>query len=83
MQIIFVADDELLIFVTYSLLQATHYTFLASAEVLGKVLFSTIAGILVDRIGFPSSFCVFLLLSGLSLLHVLNPPEILSKQHKQ
>ncbi|XP_055489053.1 major facilitator superfamily domain-containing protein 3 isoform X1 [Leucoraja erinacea] len=64
-------------------IQATHYTFLASAEVLGKVLFSTIAGILVDRIGFPSSFCVFLLLSGLSLLHVLNPPEILSKQHKQ
>ncbi|XP_072137610.1 major facilitator superfamily domain-containing protein 3 isoform X1 [Mobula birostris] len=64
-------------------IQATHYTFLASFEVLGKLTFSAVAGILVDRIGFPSSFCIFLLLSFLALLHVLNPTEILSKQSEQ
>ncbi|XP_067839178.1 major facilitator superfamily domain-containing protein 3 [Heptranchias perlo] len=64
-------------------IQATHYTFLASFEVLGKLTFSAIAGILVDWIGFPSSFCIFLLLSCLAVLHVLKPPDLLSEQKKQ
>ncbi|XP_078423279.1 major facilitator superfamily domain-containing protein 3 [Cetorhinus maximus] len=64
-------------------IQATHYTFLASFEVLGKLTFSAIAGLLVDRIGFPFSFCIFVLLSCLAILHVLKPPDLLPEQKKE
>ncbi|XP_067886061.1 major facilitator superfamily domain-containing protein 3 isoform X1 [Heterodontus francisci] len=64
-------------------IQATHYTFLSSFEVLGKLTCSAIAGILVDSIGFPFSFCIFLLLSLLAILHVLKPPDVLPKQKRQ
>ncbi|XP_015283441.1 PREDICTED: major facilitator superfamily domain-containing protein 3 [Gekko japonicus] len=52
-------------------IQATHYSFLATLEVLGKLLFSTLVGSLVDWLGFTSSFCVFLSLSFTSLLYTL------------
>uniref|UniRef100_A0A8C3T9P7 Major facilitator superfamily domain-containing protein 3 n=1 Tax=Chelydra serpentina TaxID=8475 RepID=A0A8C3T9P7_CHESE len=57
-------------------IQATHYSFLATLEVLGKLAFSTIVGSIVDWLGFASSFCCFLFLSFTSVLYVLNvPPE--------
>nr|XP_056710592.1 major facilitator superfamily domain-containing protein 3 [Euleptes europaea] len=52
-------------------IQATHYSFLATLEVLGKLLFSTLVGSLVDRLGFTASFCVFLCLSFSSVLYML------------
>ncbi|KAL8181502.1 UNVERIFIED_CONTAM: hypothetical protein K2H54_003680 [Gekko kuhli] len=52
-------------------IQATHYTFLATLEVLGKLLFSTLVGSLVDWLGFAPSFCVFLSLSATSVLYTL------------
>uniref|UniRef100_UPI00398EB310 major facilitator superfamily domain-containing protein 3 isoform X2 n=1 Tax=Pristiophorus japonicus TaxID=55135 RepID=UPI00398EB310 len=64
-------------------IQATHYTFLASFEVLGKLIFSAIAGVLVDWIGFPFSFCIFLLLSCFAMFHVVKPPDMLPEQKEQ
>ncbi|GCB68388.1 major facilitator superfamily domain-containing protein 3 [Scyliorhinus torazame] len=64
-------------------IQATHYTLLASFEVLGKLTFSAIAGILVDRIGFISSFCIFILLSCLAIFHVLKPADLLPEQKRE
>ncbi|XP_078070677.1 major facilitator superfamily domain-containing protein 3 [Mustelus asterias] len=64
-------------------IQATHYTFLASFEVLGKLTFSVIAGFLVDRMGFPFSFCIFVLLSCLAILLVLKPPDLLPEQKRE
>ncbi|XP_007897562.1 major facilitator superfamily domain-containing protein 3 [Callorhinchus milii] len=57
-------------------IQATHYSFLATLEVLGKLTFGIMGGVIVDGIGFRYSFCVFLALSLLSILHVLNPPKL-------
>ncbi|KAL4623172.1 major facilitator superfamily domain-containing protein 3 isoform X1 [Arapaima gigas] len=56
-------------------IQATHYSFLATLEVLGKLTFSALAGWVVDWVGFPTSFLFFLLLSGASTLHVYRAVE--------
>ncbi|TFJ97028.1 sphingomyelin phosphodiesterase 2 [Platysternon megacephalum] len=55
-------------------IQATHYSFLATLEVLGKLAFSTFVGSIVDWLGFASSFCCFLFLSFTSVLYALNVP---------
>lgn len=52
-------------------LQATHYSFLATLEVLGKMMFSAFVGSLVDWLGFLHAFCVFLAFSLASILYTL------------
>ncbi|XP_032079391.1 major facilitator superfamily domain-containing protein 3 isoform X2 [Thamnophis elegans] len=52
-------------------IQATHYSLLAAIEVLGKVAFSTVSGSLVDWLGFPHTFGVFLALSFGSVLYTV------------
>ncbi|XP_043916772.1 major facilitator superfamily domain-containing protein 3 isoform X1 [Protopterus annectens] len=59
-------------------IQATHYSFLATLEVLGKLSFSTFVGVVVDWIGLPASFLLFLILSVLALVHVLKAPTVIS-----
>ncbi|XP_048835659.1 major facilitator superfamily domain-containing protein 3 [Brienomyrus brachyistius] len=56
-------------------IQATHYSFLATLEVLGKLTFSALAGCVVDWLGFPVSFLIFLLLSAAATLHVCKATE--------
>uniref|UniRef100_A0A670I6H3 Major facilitator superfamily domain-containing protein 3 n=1 Tax=Podarcis muralis TaxID=64176 RepID=A0A670I6H3_PODMU len=48
-------------------IQATHYSLLATLEVLGKLVFSSLAGIVVDWLGFVGAFSVFLALSRIYL----------------
>ncbi|MBN3297812.1 major facilitator superfamily domain-containing protein 3 [Amia ocellicauda] len=55
-------------------IQATHYSFLATLEVLGKLTFSALVGWVVDCIGFPASFFLFLILSAAAVVHVLKAP---------
>lgn len=43
--------------------QASHYSLLATAEVLGKLLFSVFVGALTDAVGYPWAFGLFTLLS--------------------
>lgn len=43
--------------------QTTHYSVLSTAEVLGKLLFATIASTGTDIFGYPAAYSVFLLLS--------------------
>ncbi|XP_064152913.1 major facilitator superfamily domain-containing protein 3 isoform X1 [Anguilla rostrata] len=57
-------------------MQATHYSFLATLEVLGKLCFSVLAGWVVDWAGFQASFLLFLFLSAAATLHVWNAAEI-------
>lgn len=52
-------------------LQATHYSFLATLEVLGKLGFSAVVGSLVDWLGFFHAFCIFLTFSFASVLYML------------
>ncbi|XP_062987301.1 major facilitator superfamily domain-containing protein 3 isoform X2 [Elgaria multicarinata webbii] len=51
--------------------QATHYSFLATLEVLGKLVFSTLSGSLVDWLGFTRAFGVFFSLSFASIVYLL------------
>ncbi|XP_022100516.1 major facilitator superfamily domain-containing protein 3-like isoform X2 [Acanthaster planci] len=44
-------------------IQATHYTALATLEVMGKLTFMSVAGWLVDMLGYTSMFCLFITLS--------------------
>ncbi|XP_053169704.1 major facilitator superfamily domain-containing protein 3 isoform X2 [Hemicordylus capensis] len=52
-------------------IQATHYSFLATLEVLGKLVFSAIVGTLVDWLDFVPAFCVCLGLSCASIVYTL------------
>ncbi|VDN11040.1 unnamed protein product [Dibothriocephalus latus] len=47
---------------------ATHYTILSTAEILGKLLFATVAMYLADVIGYAAAYVIFFLLSVLPLL---------------
>ncbi|NP_001096376.1 major facilitator superfamily domain containing 3 [Xenopus tropicalis] len=57
--------------------QAAHYSLLSSAEVLGKVFFGAVSGIVVDCLGVSVSFCLFIALSCAPLLHLHKPPLFL------
>ncbi|KAI7813576.1 major facilitator superfamily domain-containing protein 3 [Triplophysa rosa] len=65
-------------------IQATHYSFLATLEVLGKLSFSALAGGMVDTVGYPIAFILFLFLTSSSALHVWRATEtgILKEQVK-
>ncbi|KAM9306023.1 major facilitator superfamily domain-containing protein 3 [Gastrophryne carolinensis] len=58
--------------------QASHYSLLSSLEVLGKVGFGAISGLLVDSLGVSASFSAFVALSCLPLLHLRNLPAFVS-----
>lgn len=66
-------------------IQATHYSFLATLEVLGKLCFSTLAGAIVDTVGFPIAFLLFLFLTSSSALHVWRAVDtgVLKEQLKE
>ncbi|XP_013777860.1 major facilitator superfamily domain-containing protein 3-like [Limulus polyphemus] len=57
--------------------QTTHYTILASSEVAGKLLFSSLSGMLIDIFGLSTVYFVFVLLS---LGTVFIVPEIPVKE---
>lgn len=42
-------------------LQSTHYTALASSEVLGKLIFTSIVGYITDSIGYTGMYYLLLL----------------------
>ena len=58
-------------------IQASHYTTLATIEVLGKLTFSVMIGSLTDIVGYLLVFLLFILLA-ISVLPVLNKcPKVL------
>ena len=58
-------------------IQASHYTTLATIEVLGKLTFSVMIGSLTDVVGYLLVFLLFILLA-ISVLPVLNKcPKVL------
>lgn len=60
-----------------SVLQATHYSLLATLELLGKLLLGTLAGALADSLGLRLCFCSFLTLTAMPLLHLGLAPSTL------
>ena len=47
--------------------QASHYTFIATIEVLGKLSFASVIGFIADFTGYNVAFGVFVLLSIFTL----------------
>lgn len=54
-----------------SSLRATHYTLMSTIEVFGKLLLSSLSGLIVDNIGFIGAQSLFILLAILpcTILH--------------
>jgi hypothetical protein len=55
--------------------QASHYTTLATLEVVGKLLFSVLLGSVTDRIGYEYVFILFLVLSTVIILFIQKCPK--------
>lgn len=58
--------------------QATHYSFLATLELLGKLLLGSLAGALADGLGLHLCFSLFLALSATPILCLGLAPRILA-----
>lgn len=58
--------------------QATHYSLLATLELLGKLLMGALAGVLADSLGPHPCFTVFLILAALPLLDLGLAPSTLA-----
>jgi len=54
-------------------IRSTHYSLLATTEVLGKLSFATVSGLIIDEVGLVCIFGIFSLLAGstLPLLHYM------------
>lgn len=61
-----------------SALQATHYSLLATLELLGKLLLGTLAGALADQLGLRLCFLSFLILTAAPLLLLGLAPSTLA-----
>ncbi|XP_061294232.1 major facilitator superfamily domain-containing protein 3 isoform X1 [Bos javanicus] len=61
-----------------SALQATHYSLLATLELLGKLLVGTLAGALADSLGPRLCFSLFLALSATPILYLGFAPSALA-----
>ncbi|VFV31895.1 major facilitator superfamily [Lynx pardinus] len=61
-----------------SALQATHYSLLATLELLGKLFLGTLAGALADSLGLHLCFSLFLALSGMPILYLGLAPSALA-----
>ncbi|XP_004472103.2 major facilitator superfamily domain-containing protein 3 [Dasypus novemcinctus] len=59
-------------------LQATHYSLLATLELLGKLLLGALAGALADGLGLRLCFSSFLALSALPILYLGLAPDTLA-----
>jgi hypothetical protein len=63
-----------------STIQATHYTFLATLEVMGKLTFSVLIGPLTDILGYQFMFMFFIILTLLVLLLFQKLPHSLRSE---
>lgn len=61
-----------------SALQATHYSLLATLELLGKLMLSALAGALADSLGLPLCFSLFLALSAMPIMYLGLAPNTLA-----
>lgn len=58
--------------------QASHYTVITSADVLGKLLFSAVFGALIQWTSYPFVFAIFSALSALAIVVIMYAPTSIS-----
>lgn len=66
-----------------SRVQASHYTTLATLEVVGKLLFSVSLGSVTDAIGYENVFILFLVLTTLVISFLQSCPKELIHHHEE
>lgn len=64
-------------------IQTTHYSFLATMEVLGKLSFATVAGALIDQLGLSPVYLLFVLTAILTVPLLWMKPQQESSTMKQ
>jgi MFS family permease len=64
-------------------IQATHFSFLATLEVLGKLLMQPIISMFTDYYGYSNAFILFCLFYGLCIISVINCPNFIANKHKK
>ena len=57
-------------------IQTSHYSLLATAEVLGKLMFASVAGALIDMFGLELMFVLFVLLAVLTVPLLWRMPDL-------
>ena len=62
-------------------IQTSHYSLLATAEVLGKLMFASIAGCLIDMLGIGSVFVLFVIFAFLTVPLLWARPQDCQHQH--
>lgn len=62
-----------------SSIQGTHYTVLATSEVLGKLVFAILAGWLTDQLGLQVMYILFVILAVLNVPFILKRPNSVAK----
>ena len=73
MEVSFLADKQI---------QATHFSLLATCEVLGKLLFQPVVSMFTDTFGYSVAFVLFIVLYVLSILPVYSSPSILEQSRE-
>lgn len=63
--------------------RGTHYSLLATCEVLGKLAFATIAGWMVDTLGMSFMYLLFTLLAVTTVPFISNAPKCVTDNHSQ
>ena len=64
-------------------IKGTHYTTLATFEVLGKLSFAAISGYLIDTFGLETLYVLFVLLAFMTVPFIINAPKVISNLHNK
>ena len=58
-------------------IKGTHYTTLATFEVLGKLAFAAISGYLIDTFGLEALYLLFVILAFMTVPFVMSVPAVI------
>ncbi len=64
-------------------IQGTHFSMLATSEILGKLMFATVNGWIIDLVGLQVMYVIFSLLAILVPIVMLQAPKSLTQQHQE
>ena len=64
-------------------IKGTHYTTLATFEVLGKLSFAATSGYLIDTFGMDYLYILFVLLAFLTVPFIMNAPKVIVNPHNK
>ena len=64
-------------------IKGTHYTTLATFEVLGKLSFAAISGYIIDTFGMDNLYLLFVVLAFMTIPFFMNAPMVIFNSHNK